>query len=400
MVTDLETGRAADEAIRLRAFELSQGLEAGTPVENWLRAERELAIEHGYDTVDRDLEQLGIRITRVPLEAGVVWRLHLPRGEQVEAWEPGNDGLAPPAEIARLIDTAVAGKPLVPGPPLPTEPGAVRLREMIETQRRELLRHDPGTRLGGDPESLHQHRVAARRTRAFLRATKKSVDPSWRRGVSDALGELGCATGPVRDLDVLLEHVREQVAQVGDEDRAGARLLVASLEQQRASARARLLAALDGDGYRLLLRRLRLPPRLAEGVEAVRLEHVAKQEFRRLAKAVRRLGEQPHDGEVHSLRIQLKRARYAAELAPPGAGHARRRRFLDEARSVQDLLGEYQDAAVAETQLRAATVFDGATAAAFVAGRLAERQVARRDRVSARLPAAWKRLRRSGKRLH
>src|SRR5581483_11275613 len=91
----------ADEgAVRERAFAISETAAAGTPEENWLRAERELHVAHGYDTVDRDLERVGMTIARLPAEAGVVWRLSLPRGERVEAWEPGNDGLAPPDEIS------------------------------------------------------------------------------------------------------------------------------------------------------------------------------------------------------------------------------------------------------------------------------------------------------------
>src|ERR1700675_1987412 len=83
------------DAVRLRAFELSREPDADTPEENWLRAEREFSVEHDYDTIDRDLERIGITLARLPAEAGVVWRLTLPRGEQVEAWEPGNRGLAP-----------------------------------------------------------------------------------------------------------------------------------------------------------------------------------------------------------------------------------------------------------------------------------------------------------------
>jgi hypothetical protein len=41
-------------------------------------------------------------------------------------------------------------------------------------------------------------------------------------------------------------------------------------------------------------------------------------------------------------------------------------------------------------------VIDTETAAAFVAGRIAERQVGRRTRLRAQLPAAWKQLRRAG----
>ena len=199
------------------------------------------------------------------------------------------------------------------------------------------------------------------------------------------------------DLDVLLEHVREQADGLDESDRTGAAWLVAALEQQRAVARRELLAALEGDGYRLLLARLRLPPRLAPGVERVRLERVAHKEFRRLTKAVGRLGKQPEDGDLHGLRIQLKRTRYAAELSPSRGG--RRKRFLRHAGALQDLLGEYQDAVVAEERLRTASVVDPQTAAAYVAGRIAERQADRRRVVAERLPAAWKRLRKSGRRL-
>ncbi len=386
-----------EDAVRLRAFELSQGHEAGTAVENWLRAEQEIGVAHDYDTIDRDLEHLGMTISRLPLEAGVVWRLRLPRGEVVEEWEPGNAGLTLPAQIAQLVDSVVADKSLVPGPPLIREPGARRLRKMIEVQRRALVGHDPGARLGEDPENLHQHRVASRRTRAFLHATRAFVDPGWRRSLTVALRELGAVTGPVRDLDVLLDHVREEVGGLPEPDRRGAQSLVTKLEHERGVKRHDLLAVLDGDRYRLLLARLRLPPRLAPGVERVRLERVSRKEFRRLAETVARLGKHPADSAMHRLRIQLKRARYAAELASPGS--ADDRRFVDDAKALQDLLGEYQDSLVAEKQLRLATVGDDQTARAFVAGRIAERQVARRELVRQALPDAWKRLRRSGARL-
>lgn len=386
-----------DESLRLRAHEISQGPEAGTPEENWRRAEREFTVAHDYDTVDRDLERLGLTLSRLPSEAGVEWRLVLPRGEKVEAWEPGTNGLSPPAEIMRLIEGVLAGKPLVPGPPLSHEPGAARLREMLETQRVALLAHDPGARLGDDPENLHRHRVAARRARASLRVARRYLDPEWRRPLNQALRELGETTGPVRDLDVVLDHLRAELDHLDETEEAAKAAILDRLEHERAAARRRLLEALDGRDYRFLLSRLRGPPRLADGVEAVPLEPLAQREFRRLAKLVDRLDKRPGEREIHRLRIALKRARYAAELvAPTGGG---RKRFLADARILQELLGEHQDAVVAEQRLRAATVEDVRTAAAFAAGRIAERQRARRERVHDRLPAAWKRLRKSGARL-
>jgi CHAD domain-containing protein len=396
-VNEPDADRPVEGAVRVRAFELSQGPGAGTAVENWLRAERELGVAHGYDTVDRDLERLGMTILRLPMEAGVVWRLALPRGERVEEWEPGNAGLTPPARIERLIAHVVAGKELVPAPPLSDDPGARRLRDLLEEQRRALLVHDPGTRLGNDPENLHQHRVAARRVRAFMRATRAFVDPDWRRALNEPLRELGVVTGPVRDLDVLIEHVGDALGRVGESDRNGGAALLARLECRRDEARRRLLQALDGDDYRTLLARLRFPPRLPDGTGTIPLDQIARREFRGLAKTVDRLGKRPNDAALHGVRIALKRARYAAELSSPGRPASKK--FLAHAKALQMLLGEHHDAVVAEEQLRSAVVDNAQTAAAFVAGRLAERQVARRARVLEQLPAAWKRLRRSGAQL-
>ena len=386
-----------DEPIRRRAYEISREPDAGTPEENRLRAEREFAVAHDYDTVERDLERLGMTLSRLPSEAGVAWRLTLPRGERVESWEPGTNGLSPPAEIVRLIGGVTAGKRLVPGPPASNEPGAARLREMLEQQRIALLTHDPGVRLGDDPENLHRHRVAARRTRAFLRTSRRYLDPDWRRGVTDALKALGEATGPVRDLDVVLEHVRDELAGLDETEQAAKELILQRLYHEREQSRRHLLEALDDRRYRVLLARLRVPPRLADGVDDVPLESLARKDYRRLAKIVGRLGKRPDEEAMHRLRIALKRARYAAELAAPKGPV--RKRFLADARVLQELLGEHQDAVVAERRLRTVAVDDLRTAAAFAAGRIAERQRRRRERVHERLPAAWKRLRKSGARL-
>jgi CHAD domain-containing protein len=367
---------------------------AHATVENRLRAEQELTVAHDYDTVDRDLERLGMTVSRLPMEAGVVWRLRLPRGDGLEEWEPGNAGLVPPDNIARLLEGVVGRKPLVPSPPLTTDPGALRLREMIEVQRHALLAHEPGARLGQDPENLHEHRVAARRTRAFLRGAGPFLDPAWRSSLSDGLRRLGEVTGPVRDLDVLLEHLTDELATLGEDDRAGSAALIGRLEHQRNDARRRLVEGLSSESHRLLLARLRFPPRLAPGVETVPLDRITRKEFRRVAKTSARLGTRPNDSALHGLRIALKRARYAAELSAPRSKAGRR--FIARARTLQTLLGEHHDALVTEQHLRSSTVIDTETAAAFVAGRIAERQVGRRTRLREQLPAAWKQLRRAG----
>ena len=233
-------------------------------------------------------------------------------------------------------------------------------------------------------------------TRSSVRPVTTST-PTGGVGSRRPLGKLGAATGPVRDLDVVIEHVQGELDGLEPRDRAAGESLLARLELERERARRSLLDVLGGDEYRALLARLRLPPRLAPGIESIPLRRIARKEFARLGTHVGRLGEHPGEQALHELRITLKRARYAAELSAPIG--KRGRRFFADAKVLQDLLGEYQDAVIAEQRLRSATVVDPATEAAFVAGRLAERQHARRTTVTKRLPAAWKRLRKSGSHL-
>jgi hypothetical protein len=83
-----------------------------------------------YDTPERDLERAGMTLSRHPSEAGIDWRLTLPRGEQIEAWEPGTRGLLPPPEIVRLIESVTAGRDLVPAPRVPPPEEFARFQEL------------------------------------------------------------------------------------------------------------------------------------------------------------------------------------------------------------------------------------------------------------------------------
>ncbi len=106
------------------------------------------------------------------------------------------------------------------------------LTAALYEQRGRLLDHDPGTRLGTDPEDLHQMRVATRRARAFLRVARPLLDPGWTDELRTELGWLGSALGPARDLDVLVARMQGEISRLGD-DGAGARGLLTSFERQR-----------------------------------------------------------------------------------------------------------------------------------------------------------------------
>jgi CHAD domain-containing protein len=96
--------------------------------------------------------------------------------------------------------------------------------------------------------------------------------------------------------------------------------------------------------------------------------------LRKLEKAARKLDREPADEELHALRIQAKRARYSAELVAVADDGKRLARYLDALKSLQDVIGEHQDAVVAEAEVRrVATAKTG-----IAAGRLIERERERR----------------------
>src|SRR5262249_10462755 len=127
---------------------------------------------------------------------------------------------------------------------------------------------------------------------------------------------------------------------------------------------------------------------------SVKLDSLAGKEFGRLVKSMKALGNDPEDDELHHVRILGKRARYGAELAGPLKPKVSAE-CVKRAKAFQDVIGEYQDAVVAEEKLRALTS-DADAAEAFAAGRLVERERERRSAARAKVPRAWKELERAG----
>ena len=84
-------------------------------------------------------------------------------------------------------------------------------------------------------------RVATRRLRAFLRAGSELLDPEWSEPLRDELKWLGGALGPVRDLDVLVEHLTDGGRVARRRSGAAAGSSCAASSASRRTARRRLL---------------------------------------------------------------------------------------------------------------------------------------------------------------
>ncbi len=272
-------------------------------------------------------------------------------------------------------------------------------REVIKSAFAEgvasLLRHDPLVRTSGDPEAVHQARVATRKLRSHLRTFAPLLDPEWVEPLRTELGWLGLALGAVRDREVLLERLRERTKGLPEGDRRAAESLLSTLAQEITDLRKKLMADLDSERYIELLERLvaaALDPKTTADAEVAGVGTVpllATGPWRRLRSAVRQLPENASDPELHRIRILAKRARYAAEAVAavaPGALN-----FAKAAAKLQTVLGEHQDSVTAQAWLRGARV---SGRRAFAAGELIAMEHVAAGEARAKWPKVWNTLNR------
>lgn len=251
--------------------------------------------------------------------------------------------------------------------------------------------------LRGEPDGVHQMRVACRRLRSDLRTFRPLVDREWADGLRAELKWLADSLGAARDLEVLRARIADEA---GDDplaplDQAAVSRVDGALADRERTAESDVEAALGTARYAELLDRMvaaaRRPVLTAAAGEPAgsALPPLVGRAWRQLAKAARRLHPDGPDDEWHEVRILAKRARYASEAVSPALGK-RATRLAAAAASVQQVLGEHQDAViVADTVADVAADHPGDVPLVLVCGRLVERERAAVRAARAEFPAAW-----------
>ncbi|WP_345655206.1 CYTH and CHAD domain-containing protein [Streptomyces tremellae] len=348
----------------------------------------------------------------------------------VTSWMEAEAELAPGADpdILRRVDKRLRGAGLIParspsklaralaetGPPVPPrEDGPPprtagdHLLAHLREQAEALQTLDPAVRRG-QPDSVHQLRVAARRLRSVLRVYGSVLDRGATRPVEAELRRLGAALGADRDTEVLTGHLRERI------DALPAPLLLGPVEARLrlwsvargAHARDLTLTTLDDRRHTALLDALAAlladPPLRGAAAKPPRkaLPKALAKEYRGLARRVDRAlalppGEE-RDLALHSARKAAKRVRYAAQAAVPGIGRPAAR-FAKRVKKVQRLLGEHQDAVVARAAVRELAVqAHAAGEPSFTWGLLHADEDARARACERELPRVWREVAKRG----
>jgi triphosphatase len=269
--------------------------------------------------------------------------------------------------------------------------------------------HEPGARLGDDPEELHDLRLAGRRLDAILRQFRSFLPAAFLR-VRPTLKKVLHALGEARDLDVALSELEKFGRKLPVADHAGIEPLRRHLVSERGRARARMLTVLDSVSVQKALQKLTLllgaPSPAGVRSPAQMALHAApdsvRRRYRKVRKSAGRLTPDSPAEAYHAVRGHVKKLRYVLEAVAVIYGKPADE-MLRALHRWQEKLGVQQDAAVASRRLAglaSAPPKGIPPETLFLMGRLAEHyanDAVRARKVYARayrkVRGRWKRLR-------
>lgn len=236
---------------------------------------------------------------------------------------------------------------------LPLEPGMPSIAVFRSTAFSCLLQlqgNERGIRETDAPEFIHQARVAMRRLRSAIRLWKpllpaayvSNFDPCWRT-MANALGD-------TRNWDVFITESLPPISKAFADHR-DILLLASKASSHLTACRKTAKAAMNSPAYsRLLLEFIAATVALPQSRKP-KISAFAQRALRKRAKRVAELaakirGENPE--ARHSLRVALKRLRYALEFFASLFPAPRMQRYHQSAADLLDLLGRMNDLSVAE----------------------------------------------------
>ena len=309
----------------------------------------------------------------------------------------GCDALPPQPKLVRALGARATAPPEVVVPALGDRPTAAEVvHAALSRSVHQVLERDPRVRVGGDPEDLHQFRVAIRRLRSDLRTFRDVLEEERTVAVRDELRWVADSTNRLRDLDVLRIWLVSHAAAVPEADRRALDELVRRCDEELADQRGGVLRMLASERYLELVHRLvemvDAPPSVAPRQEQRvrrRLARQVRRRWDRLEAQVEALGEESTDGALHQARISAKRCRAAVQAIEPLTGRSARR-LARSLGHLQDLLGAAHDASVMEGWLRGVPSWSEA----FVAGELAAVLRSEGHANAAHWPRAWEKAKR------
>ena len=265
----------------------------------------------------------------------------------------------------------------------------------------QMLANEYSLLLNGDPEAIHQMRVALRRLRSAIRLFRELLTGPQTEAIREELRWLQACLGPARDSHVFLKEIVAPVI-AAHPDTAP---LLALHSHWSTEIAGHVKHAMDSVAH---TRFTKLILQMVAWIEAgewqeepatAALRSRPITEFARLilAKQDRRLRRAATDDpiqlpmeELHNLRILCKQLRYTAEFFAALFSRKAVRAHLTALADLQEILGQLHDIAVASERLGLSTnMLAGEDGRAWAAGLVAGWHTGRLPALLAQVDGAW-----------
>ena len=264
----------------------------------------------------------------------------------------------------RAGDGARAEKKNSDGPGiLPGDSFSEAGRKVLRMYFEDMVGMEAHPDMDSDPEVVHKMRVATRRIRSAFEIFDGGFDERVKKKYRKPLRRLGRVLGHVRDLDVLLMHMRDYAAGLSPEDAASFAPLLLAWEEERAVHFHFLRTHLASDAYAGFREHFRafvetpqagaLPDSIVQPGVPRRIAQIAPQLILRRYTDVLAFEASMETASIdllHRLRIECKKLRYTmecfTELLGPGG-----RKAIRQIVTLQDYLGELQDGQAASDMI-------------------------------------------------
>ncbi len=264
-------------------------------------------------------------------------------------------GLVPDDRSGYAAALEAAGfDPDATAPPVirPELPGDVAVARALLSFLDELEAAWDGTVADVDIEFLHDFRVAVRRSRSSVKLLGDLLPPDLAAWAAAELKWLGALTAPSRDFDVHLQELPSLTARLTLGRPEDLEPMALHLARLRATERRRLVRGLRSARFERWRTRWRTSlaelaaregePSAVPSVQEIGRERIAHA-YRRVLRRGRRITPASPADDLHDLRKRCKELRYLLEIFAPLLDPSGVRNAVKELKTVQDVLGAFQD---------------------------------------------------------
>lgn len=235
-------------------------------------------------------------------------------------------------------------------------PATLAVATILQTLFAAMQKNEPGT-IRDEGESLHDFRVAVRRTRSALSQLQDALPANEVKSFRAEFNWLGLLTGPLRDLDVYLLGFDDNQAMLPHDMREHLLPLKDFLQHNRTTELQRLKRGMGSERYRRLMhgwqgfidRQLDVAPPIpdtrAEPILVLASQRIGRM-YRRVLRQGRDIDNDSSNEQLHSLRKSCKKLRYLLEFFARLYPEKYVYQQIKSLKKIQDTLGVAHDLAV------------------------------------------------------